>query len=195
MGATAVGFDTDTASLVAMGAMVVATIALERTPAAWFPTPAGSLAWLGLGLVVAMHLVSLFAAGPGSYTRCLSWPVWDLIAADHAASGTLQIVRLGLSVVAAAVIIATVVRALGQPGLRGPAITCAGLLGLVILLGLIIRMTGSDDLGVVFSLATVGLLWTLTLLGAQASLESVPGDNGPRLEASTAAEPSAGTAS
>ncbi|MGB4272112.1 MAG: hypothetical protein WBJ44_06925, partial [Propionicimonas sp.] len=73
--------------------------------------------------------------------------------------------------------------------------TCAGLLGLVILLGLIIRMTGSDDLGVVFSLATVGLLWTLTLLGAQASLESVPGDNGPRLEASTAAEPSAGTAS
>lgn len=182
-------------ALIAMGAMVVATIALERTPAAWFPTPAGSLAWLGLGLVVAMHLVSLFAAGPGSYTRCLSWPVWDLIAADHAASGTLQIVRLGLAVVAAAVIIATVVRALGQPALRGPAITCAGLLGLVILLGLIIRMTGSDDLGVVFSLATVGLLWTLTLLGAQASLESVPGGNGPRLEASTAAEPSAGTAS
>lgn len=162
------------AALVAMGAMVVATVALERTPAVWFTSKVGTLAWLSLALLVAMHIVSLFAAGPGSYTRCLSWPVWDLIAADRAASGTLQVVRFVLSVLAAGVILATVALAWRQASLKRPATAAGQLLGVVVAFGIVIRQTGSDDFGVLFSLATVALLWTLTLLGALASLETVP---------------------
>ncbi|MGB7963954.1 MAG: hypothetical protein WCF12_13495 [Propionicimonas sp.] len=162
------------AALVAMGAMVVATVALERTPSAWFTSKVGTLSWLSLALLVAMHLVSLFAAGPGSYTRCLSWPVWDLIAADRAASGALQVARFVLSVLAAGAILATFALARRQASLKRPATAVAQLLGVVLAFGFVIRQTGSDDLGVLFSLATVALLWTLTLLGALASLETVP---------------------
>src|SRR5664279_1040016 len=49
-------------------AMVVATVALERTPTRLSPSRAGGLAWISVGLMAAMHLVSLFAAGSGSYT-------------------------------------------------------------------------------------------------------------------------------
>lgn len=165
------------AALTAMGAMVVATVALERTPAQWFVSRTGTLAWVSVGLLLAMHLVSLFAAGPGSYTRCLSWPVWELIAADRSASTTLQVVRMGLAVAAAAVMVAGIVLARRQEKLRRPAAASAVLLGLVLVFGLVIRVTGSDDLGVPFSLATVGLLWTQVLLGSLASLETVPHDD------------------
>src|SRR5674536_158559 len=78
-------------ALAAMAAMVVATVALERTPTRLSPSWAGILAWISVTLMVAMHLVSLFAAGKGSYTRCLSWPVWELLAADRSASGSAQV--------------------------------------------------------------------------------------------------------
>lgn len=162
------------AALVAMGAMVVATVALERTPAVWFTSTVGTLAWVSLALLVSMHIVSLFAAGPGSYTRCLSWPVWDLIAADHAASGALQVARFGLSVAAAVAILTTVALGWRQASLKRAATATAQLLGVVGAFGFVIRQTGSDDLGVLFSLATVALLWALTLLGSLASLETVP---------------------
>lgn len=165
------------AALTAMGAMVVATVALERTPAQWFVSKTGTLAWVSVALLLTMHLVSLFAAGSGSYTRCLSWPVWELIAADRSAGPTLQVVRIALAVAAAAVIVTGVILASRHDKLRRPAAASAVLLGLVLLFGLAIRLTGSDDLGVPFSLATVGLLWTQVLLGSLASLETLPQDD------------------
>jgi cytochrome c oxidase assembly protein subunit 15 len=44
------------------------------------------------------------------------------------------------------------------------------LLVIVVLFGLVIRVTHSDQLGVPFSVATVALVWTQVLLAARASL-------------------------
>jgi cytochrome c oxidase assembly protein subunit 15 len=159
-------------ALAAMAAMVVATVALERTPTRLSPSRAGSLAWISVGLMVAMHLVSLFAAGSGSYTRCLSWPVWELLAADRSASTSAQVIRIGLAILAAGGVFGTIMYARNQPTLRGPAVATGVLLVTVLLFGLVIRMTHSDQLGVPFSVATVALVWTQVLLAARASLTS-----------------------
>lgn len=161
-------------ALVAMGAMVVATVALERTPAVWFTSRPGMAAWTAVGLLVAMHLVSLYAAGPGSYTRCMSWPVWTLVHADVNGNTTFQVVRIVLAVAGAAAVVAAVVFASREPSLRRPAVAAAALLVTVAGFGALIALTNSDDLGVPFSVATVGLVFTLVLLGARASLDRVP---------------------
>ena len=114
-------------------------------------------------------------------------------ARDRAASGALQVARFVLSVLAAGAILATFALARRQASLKRPATAVAQLLGVVLAFGFVIRQTGSDDLGVLFSLATVALLWTLTLLGALASLETVPdadqGNVGEPLAADTQESP------
>jgi cytochrome c oxidase assembly protein subunit 15 len=160
-------------ALTAMAAMVVATVALDRTPTRFSLSRTGGLAWISLALMVAMHLVSLFAAGAGSYTRCLSWPVWELLAADRSASGPAQVLRIGLAIVAACAVVATIVSARGRTTLRGPALGAGVLLVIVVLFGLVIRVTRSDQLGVPFSVATVALVWTQVLLAGRASLAHI----------------------
>ncbi len=156
-------------ALTAMVAMVVATVALTGTPARWRPSRSAVLAWTGLVLMVTMHLVSLFAAGKDSYTRCLSWPVWELLAADRSTGGGIQVVRIGLAVFAAAAVLATVTSARARH-LRAWSASVAVLLVLVLMFGLVIRVTHSDQLGIPFSLAAVGLLWTQAQVAARASL-------------------------
>ena len=165
-----------TSALTAMAAMVVATVALRSSGARPVPAVAGP-AGVSVGTVLALHVTSLFAAGPGSYTRCLSWPVWGLIAADHAANPIVSWVRLGLAVVAAGLIVGTLARARQHTALRRPALAVAVLLGLVLVLAAVIRLSGTTDLGVPYSLATVGLLFSLVLLAARASLA---GSSAPR---------------
>ncbi len=157
-------------ALAAMAAMVVATVALDRTPTRLVASRTGGLAWVSVALMVAMHLVSLFAAGAGSYTRCLSWPVWELLAADRSASGPAQVIRIGLAIVAACAVVATVWYARSQAALRAPAVWAGVLLVVVVLFGLVIRVTHSDQLGIPFSVATVALVWTVVLLASRASL-------------------------
>ena len=157
-------------ALAAMAAMVIATVALNRTPTRASMTRTGGVAWAAVVLMVVMHLISLFAAGAGSYTRCLSWPVWELLAADSAASPTAQVVRIGLAILAACALVGTIWLARNQPTLRGPAIGVGVLLAVVLLFGLIIRVTHSDQLGIPFSVATVALVWTQVLLAARATL-------------------------
>lgn len=157
-------------ALTAMVAMLVATVALGRTPTHWVASRSAIPAWSGLALMIAMHLVSLFAAGEGSYTRCLSWPVWELLAADQSTGGAVQVVRIVLAVLAAGAIGATVAYAGAQVALRRSAAAAGILLALVLLLGLVIRLTHSDQLGVPFSLATVGLVWTQAQIAARVSL-------------------------
>lgn len=157
-------------ALAAMAAMVVATEALERTRTRPSPSLVSSLAWVSVTVMVAMHLVSLFAAGARSYTRCLSWPVWELLAVDRLASGSAQVIRIGLAIAATCAVIATTWYARNQAALCGPAVGTGVLLVIVLLFGLALRVTRSDQLGVPFSVATVVLLWTQVLLAARASL-------------------------
>ena len=164
-------------ALAAMAAMVVATEALTRTATPPSPSLVSGLAWASVTVMVAMHLVSLFAAGARSYTRCLSWPVWELLAADRLVSGPAQVIRIGLAIAGACAVLATAWYARNQAALRGPAVGSVVLLVIVLLFGLAIRVAHSDQLGVPFSVATVALLWTQVLLGARASLRS--GDREP----------------
>ncbi|HSN11493.1 MAG TPA: COX15/CtaA family protein [Propionibacteriaceae bacterium] len=152
-------------ALTAMVAMVVATVTLDRTSARGHASRASLLGWTGLVLIVAMHLVSLFAAGKGSYTRCLSWPVWEVVTADRAAGAGVQVVRVVLAVLAMAAVVGTVVLA----RTREPrwSVGAAVLLCVVLLFGLVIRLSHSDQLGIPFSLATVGLVWTQAQVAAR----------------------------
>lgn len=172
-------------ALVAMAAMITAIVALERTPAQWFGSAPGRLAWGAAGTLLAMHLVSLWAAGPGSYTRCTSWPVWQLLSADAHAGTTIQWVRMGLAVVALGLILGALWTARGEVSLRRESIAVGVLLVLVLGFGLVIRGTGSDDLGAPYSIATVGLLAGIILLAARASLQrtDVSASGSPELDA------------
>lgn len=163
-------------ALLALVAILVATVALERTPAQWFASRVGTAAWAGLGTVLALHLVSFWAAGPMSYTRCMSWPVWHLVHADaHAGLGA-QWARFVLAGVAAALVLAAVAAALRVPALRALARAVLGLLLAVLGFGVAILVTRTDAVGVPFSVATVALFAVLTLLAARASLQTIPQD-------------------
>jgi len=161
-------------ALVAMAAMLTATVALERTPASWFASTPGMLAWGASATLLVMHLASLYAAGAGSYTRCMSWPVWELLTADTTGSLTLQYLRMVLAVLAGGLIVAALVVARREHLLPHESVAVGVLLGLVVATGLVIRVTGTDALGVPYSVVTVGLLFALVLFGARASLERVP---------------------
>lgn len=151
-------------ALAALAAIWVATLALQPDPSGGGPRAAGRLAWTAVALVAAMHLVSLYAAGPGSYTRCLSWPVWAGVAADGSTGPGLHRLRLLLAAAGgAASIAAAILSRRAAPRTSAAVLT---LLGAVVLLGLALGVTGAD-LGVPMSLASVALWWVLVLLAAR----------------------------
>ncbi len=157
-------------ALVALTAMIVGTVASERTPSGWRPTLTGRLAWLGVGLTFAMHLVSLYAAGPGSYTRCMSWPVWGVVHADTTGNLTMQIIRVALAIAAVTVLLAAAWRGVNVRGLKGAAWVLAISIAFAIGFGIVIAVSGTDALGAPFSVATVVLFASGLLLAARASV-------------------------
>ena len=70
------------ASLIALVAITVATVCVLRYPRRWQPGATGRLAWGAVGALFAFHVCSVLVAGPGSLTRCMSWPVWRIVEAD-----------------------------------------------------------------------------------------------------------------
>ena len=116
-----------------------------------------------------------------------SWPVWMLVHADANASAGAQYARFALAVAAAALIVAAAVGALRR-GERMLAWLVLALLAAVLGFGLTILLTGTDAVGVLFSLATVALFFCLGLLAARLSFmarRTVPG--GSRVEELAAA--------
>lgn len=161
-------------ALMAMWVMTTATVALERTPAVWFGTRTSRLAWSATGVLLAMHLVSLYAAGIGSYTRCLSWPVWELLSADRSGSMPLQYVRFPLAALALVLLVGAVWSSVRDAELRSTGVAVGVLTAVVVGFSVMIRLSHSTDLGMPYSLATVALLFTLVLLAARASLDKMP---------------------
>lgn len=136
-----------------------------------------SMAWAALGTLVVMHLAGLVVAGKTqtgdfmSYTRCLGWPMWQVLEVDR--YDGLQLVRIGLAVLAAALVIATIARGLRDPRLRGMSVALAVLFAAELVIGLVIRSQGigmtqtngvNQGLAVLYSVVAASLLWTLGYL-------------------------------
>lgn len=157
------------AALVALTAMTTATITLERTPAQWFTTRTGVYAWGTLAALLVMHLAGLWAAGPSSFTRVVSWPVWRLLEADVHGSLFAQWLRFPL-VAAAAVLIFLAAREAKALGLWREGITATVLAIANLAFGAGIALSGTDALGVPFAMSSVAVFFTMILLAARSTV-------------------------
>lgn len=163
----------------ALVAMTLITIAAEAASGRGAPAGAPrtrALAGGALGVLIVMHLSGIVVAGKtsngtGSYTRCLSWPLWQVLELDR--YDGLQVMRIGLAVLAAALVVAAVVTGLADPRLRGPAVSLGVLLAVELGLGLLIREQGlavtqtngiNQTLAVAYSVTASALLWALGYL-------------------------------
>lgn len=104
------------ASLIALVAITVATVCVLRYPRRWQPGATGRLAWGAVGALFAFHVCSVLVAGPGSLTRCMSWPVWRIVEADGGVAW--QWVRLVLGGVAAVLTVLVVVHGMRRRDTR-----------------------------------------------------------------------------
>lgn len=165
-------------AIVAMAAIVTATVLLERAGAPDRPAGASgrvaAWSWLAFGSALALHLTSLYAAGAGSYTRCVSWPVATILQADTGTPVVLHGVRFALAAVAGTAVVLALVAARHAGELRRTATAVGVAFALVLAFVVAIRVGGDTDLGLWLSLASVGLLVALVLLGARAASASGP---------------------
>jgi len=161
-------------ALTAMTAMGVAAVVLgspasDRTPgsAERRPLQVRSLSAMSVIVLVVMHDTGIFAAGPLSYTRCMGWPIWQLIGTD--VHPLLQGLRLGLAGVGAVLVITTAVMSARTERLRRWGVVIGTLFGAEMALGLVIR-AGGINAGVAsaYSVLAVALLSCLGLLMAVA---------------------------
>jgi len=139
-------------------------------------------------VLVVMHVTGIFAAGPSSYTRCMGWPIWQLIGSDL--HPWLQSLRLGLGGLAAALVVTTAVVAARNERLRRWGIVLATLFAGEIVLGLVVRAGGiSTGVAAAYSVLAVALLSCLGLLMAVAWSARVATDVTPRQPATRRGEP------
>ena len=165
------------AALTAMTAMGVAAVMLgapapapdstSRPAAQWHPVQVRRLAAMSLTVLVVMHVTGIFAAGPYSYTRCLGWPIWQLIDSDL--HPWLQDLRLGLAGLGAALVVSTAVVAARSERLRGWGIVLGTLFAAEMVLGLVIRARELNaGVAAAYSVLAVALVSCLGLVMAVA---------------------------
>ncbi len=166
-------------ALVAMSLTLVTAVALARG-GRFTLGPVACPALLSSTLLILMYVSGQFAAGNRSFTRCMSWPILWLA---HDDDWFLQLVRTGFAAAAAVVLVVAIRAALVRGVARGTALVLAGLLVAVLALGVAYRASDADGgvLGIAFSLASVGVLWTTLLLGARASLRAPATEPAPEL--------------
>jgi len=185
------------AALTAMTAMGVAAVrvgAQARHPAEVEVRPVGQtvqvggLAAISLTVVVAMHVTGILAAGKGSYTRCMGWPIWQLIGTDL--HPWLQYTRLGLAALGAVLVVTTAVVAARSERLRWWGIVLATLFAAEMMLGQVIRAGGlNKGVASAYSVVAVALVSCLGLLMAVAWSARVATDSAPRQPATPRREP------
>ena len=103
-------------SLVALIAITIAAVCVVRAPRRWNTVGPAKLGWAAVGALLIYHLCSVLVAGSGSLTRCMSWPVWQIIAIDGNAG--LQWVRLVLAGAATILVLVLAVLALRRSDTR-----------------------------------------------------------------------------
>ena len=161
------------AALTAMTSMGVAAVMVgaptpdSTSPAEWHPVLVGRLAATSLTVLVTLHVTGILAAGRGSYTRCMGWPIWHRIDSDL--HPWLQDLRLGLAGLGAVLVVTTAVVAVRSERLRRWGIVLATLFAAEMVLGLVIR-TWELNTGVAaaYSVLAVALVSCLGLLMAVA---------------------------
>ena len=140
------------------------------------PRPAGSLArltWSTATAVIVMHLLGIAVAGPGSFVRCLGWPVWRIVEADQYPA--LQWLRLAVAAAAAILLVTVLVRAWRRPELRPLAAGLAVAWVTELVMGQLIvgQFTGAEErhiyLAAVYSMLAGGVVWLLALLASRAA--------------------------
>ncbi len=116
------------ASLVGLIAITIATVCVLRAPRRVHRGVEQTAGWAAVVALFVFHVSSIIVAGPGSLTRCVSWPVWRTLDVDGAVGA--QWLRLVLGAVAVLAVAATVVLAVRDRGTRLPAVV-VGVLALV----------------------------------------------------------------
>ena len=148
----------------------------------------GGLAAISLIVLVAMHVTGILAAGKGSFTRCMGWPIWELIGTDL--HPWLQYTRLGLAGLGAVFVVTTSVVAARTVRLRRWGIVLATLFAAEIVLGLVIRAVGINaGVASAYSVLAVALVSCLGLLMAVAWSARVATDATPSQPATPRREP------
>jgi heme a synthase len=149
--------------------------------------PLSRLAAAGVLVLIAMHVTGIFAAGTGSYTRCMGWPLWRLV--DNDLHPWLQGVRLGLAGLGAALVITTAVLAARREPLRAWGVALGALFVGEMAFGMLIRIHGlNDGVAATYSVLAVALLSCLGLLGATAHAVGAESDGVPPGTAATRGE-------
>lgn len=173
-------------ALVATVAMLQARLLLDRP--LWAPDRPARTAWWAVGVLAVMHLSALAVAGTDSFTRCLGWPL-GILDADR--WPVLQVLRVVLAVVAAALIVAAVAGAVRRPELRAPGWLAAGLLvGELALAAVLLAGSGSVELRTVYAVVAAALFGAVALLAARASVAvDFPSDGLTEVSADAGTEP------
>ncbi len=156
-------------SLAAMALMSLSTFAIERPQALWTNTRGSIVGWVAVGAVILLHVTGILVAVHGSYTRCISWPIWRIVSAD-AAPGW-QELRMAWSLVAGLLVAMCAVAAWGSRSLKphGFLLGALGVLEFAFVLWL--REEGLSKLaGSLTSTTAACLLWCLALLAARRSI-------------------------
>lgn len=167
-----------TSALTAMTVMAIAAVRASgrcNVPAiSWGPVL--PLAAASVVVLVALHVTAVFAAGKGSYTRCMGWPLWRMIDADQ--YPTLQAARLGLAGIGAVLVVATAVVAARTERLRRWGVAVGVLFAAEMLLGLVIRGGNlTSAVAAAYSMLAVALLWCLGLMTGVCGLLAGPTDD------------------
>ena len=175
-------------AIVALGLITVARHALRPHPTGR-PGRAAAVhanATSAFVLTVTMHVMAVPIAGTTpdgyrSYTRCLGWPIWQLIDVDG--EPFWQMVRIGFAATAAMFILVAAVVALGRHDLRAPASVLLCSFGIEIAVGLMIRAAGLEptqtsgidaNVAVFHSFMAAVVLWAIANLAGTALRSGKP---------------------
>ncbi|WP_158680793.1 hypothetical protein [Micropruina glycogenica] len=142
--------------------------------------PLGPQAWAATVTVIAVHLVGIVVAGPGSLVRCLGF-AGPLPGLAGLADGGQRwrtgpaVVRIGLGLAAAGLLMALVLRAWRIPSLRPLGVAVATAWVAELLLGQLIagQFTGDQarhfGLAALYSMLAGLIVWLLALLASAGS--------------------------
>lgn len=160
--------DLGSALLVLAMVVISATVAWKRYHSPGLPdrlslrTPLARLSLTALGSVYAVYISGVLVAGSGSLTRCVGWPLWQILPDDR--PGWPQVARLALAALAALLVVALVMQTVRTDRDRGLQRTAlyAGLAFLAEAgITALLMWIGTSSALLVLHVAAAAVLWAL----------------------------------